>query len=122
MRLLLDTHTFLWWDSGELDARVVRKIQAADDVFVSAVTAWEIAIKSSSGKLSALQDVDRALRDYGFSELPITIDHVNRLRDLPNHHRDPFDRMLVAQAMSEKLAVVSKDSVIARYPVRVLWR
>ncbi|WP_394824016.1 type II toxin-antitoxin system VapC family toxin [Pendulispora albinea] len=121
MNLLLDTHTFLWWDENELPVRVVARIQKADQVFVSAVTAWEIAIKSGIGKLPARADVAQAIADYGFAELPIEVRHASGLRSLPLHHRDPFDRMLVAQAKAEGLAIVSRDPLLSRYPVHVVW-
>jgi PIN domain nuclease of toxin-antitoxin system len=119
--LLLDTHTFLWWDSGKLARSVVKRIQAGGDVYVSAASAWEIAIKASLGKIEAHASVAKASLDYGFLPLAISLEHADAVRSLPRHHRDPFDRILVAQAMLEKLVIVSKDPLVGRYDVEVLW-
>ena len=121
MKLLLDTHAFVWWDDGKLPAAVTRRIQRAEDVLVSAVTAWEIAIKSALGKMTAKASVAEAMADYGFKELPISVAHADAVRGLPAHHRDPFDRMLVAQAMVEDLVIVSADPLVRRYRVPVVW-
>lgn len=121
MRLLLDTHTFLWWDDDKLPEGVVRRIQDAQAVFVSAATAWEVAIKASLGKLTARASIATALADYGFDELPIRISHAEGVSRLPPHHRDPFDRVLVAQAIVEGLAIVSRDPLLNRYTATVLW-
>ncbi len=121
MKLLLDTHTFIWWDNNRLPKAVTRRIQRATEVFVSAVTAWEIAIKSSLGKLAAKGTVAEALPDYGFAPLPILVAHADAVRTLPPLHRDPFDRMLVAQAYVEGLAIVSADETLAQYKVPVVW-
>ncbi len=121
MRLLLDTHALVWWDNDQLPAAVTRRIQRAQTVFVSAVTAWEIAIKSSLGKIVVKGSVGDALDDYGFTELPISVRHADAVRDLPYHHRDPFDRLLVAQAVIEDLVLVSADSALRRYNVPVVW-
>lgn len=121
LRLLLDTHAFIFWDRGELPVRVVRRIQRADEVFVSAVTAWEIAIKAALGKIHATAAVAEAIGDYGFRPLPIAIEHGDAVRSLPPHHRDPFDRMLVAQARLENLTLVSRDLALRAYDVRVAW-
>jgi len=121
VRLLLDTHTFLWWDQGDLQAGVVKRIQEAEEVFVSAATAWEIAIKSALGKLKTTGTVARAIADYGFDDLPILVSHADVVRSLPHHHRDPFDRMLVAQAKVESLTLVSRDAALRAYDVPVVW-
>lgn len=121
MRLLLDTHTFVWWDDGKLPSSVIRRIQRAEEVVVSAVTAWEIAIKAALGKMTARGSVAVALADYAFSELPVHVRHADALRHLPRHHRDPFDRMLVAQAQVEDLVIVSRDAGLAAYKVAVVW-
>ena len=123
--LLLDTHALLWALSSpsRLPAQVARAIRAtATDVYVSAVAMWEIAIKATLGKIDAdLGAVAVAARAAHFDELPVTIAHTLRLGSLPGHHRDPFDRLLVAQAIEERLAIVTHDPVIARYPVSVFW-
>lgn len=121
MRLLLDTHAFVWWDDAKLPKAVIRRIQRADDVLVSAVVAWEIATKSALGKMTARGSVAEAIADYGFTELPIGIAHADAVRRLPEHHRDPFDRMLVAQALVEDLVLVSADAALARYKVPIVW-
>jgi PIN domain nuclease of toxin-antitoxin system len=119
--VLLDTHAFLWWDSGKLARSVVQRIQAAGDVYVSAASAWEIAIKASLGKIEAHESVVKACLDYGFLPLAISLEHADAVRALPHHHRDPFDRILVAQARIEKLVLVSKDPLIGRYDVALVW-
>jgi len=100
---------------------VVERIQAAGDVYISAASAWEIAIKASLGKIEAHESGAKASRDYGFLPLAISLEHADAVRSLPRYHRDPFDRMLVAQAMLERLAIVSKDSLVRRYDVEVIW-
>ena len=117
MRLLLDTHVFLWWvnDSPELSPKaraVIRKGQNA--CFLSVASAWEMAIKASTGKLVLLQPVERFIPEQlganGFQLLPIDFKHAAKVESLPFLHRDPFDRLLVAQAMSEKMSIVSADT------------
>ncbi len=119
--LLLDTHTFLWWDSGKLPKSVVRRIQRAGDVFVSAASAWEIAIKAGLGKIVARAPLAEAIDDYGFLPLAIQLAHGDAVRALPHHHRDPFDRMLVAQARVEGLVIVSRDALLGAYDVPIVW-
>src|SRR5258708_2279094 len=121
MRLLLDTSTFIWWDNDRLPKLVTRRIQRATEVFVSAVTAWEIAIKSSLGKLAATGTVADALEDYGFEPLAISLSHADCVRTVPPLHRDPFDRMLVAQASIEGLSIVSSDDALSAYAIPVVW-
>lgn len=121
MKLLLDTHTLVWWDSGKLPRPVARRIEAAEVVFVSAVVAWEIAIKSSLGRIVAKVGVETVLNDYGFRELPILIRHADKVRSLPLHHRDPFDRLLVAQALVDNLVIVSADRILRKYDVPIVW-
>lgn len=121
MRLLLDTHALVWWDNDALPARVVKRIRDADEVYVSAATAWEIAIKTALGKITVKGSVADAVADYGFVELPILISHAAAVRQLPHHHRDPFDRMLVAQASIEALTLVSRDAALRLYNAPVVW-
>lgn len=124
-RLLLDTHALIWALSNprRLPARVVKSIRHPEtDVYVSAVSTWEIAIKAALRKIDAdVAAVVRAMRAATFDELPIAISHTVRLRSLPNHHHDPFDRLLVAQAIEERLTIVSHDPLIARYDVARFW-
>lgn len=122
MRLLLDTHALVWWDNDRLPQRVTASIQAAAAVYVSAVTAWEIAIKTGLGKIVARGTVAEAIADYRFSALPVTVEHADAVRALPLHHRDPFDRLLVVQAQIEGLTLVTRDPAFAAYDVRTLWR
>ena len=124
--LLLDTHALLWALSAprRLPARVAASLRDPNtEVYVSAVSTWEIAIKSALGKITAdLAAIVDAARAADFEELPITIAHTERLRALPAHHRDPFDRLLVAQAVEEHLTIVTHDRLIAAYSVARLWR
>lgn len=122
-RLLLDTHAWLWWlaDDAALGRRARDLIASPDNsVFVSAASAWEIAIKKSLGKLKAPGDLEVVIEDEGFDSLPIEIFHAEQAGSLPALHRDPFDRMLVAQAQVEGLAIITSDPVIAAYGVRVI--
>jgi PIN domain nuclease of toxin-antitoxin system len=123
MRLLLDTHIFLWAVAGSsrLKPKTRQLIQQADAVYVSAVSIWEIAIKSRLGKI----DVDpaelaAAIAASGFKELPVTAIHAAGVALLPSHHADPFDRLLVAQALAEPLRLLSADAVLAGYSDLVL--
>lgn len=129
MRLLLDTHAFLWWLEGNtrLPATVRRAIQDADnDVFVSAATAWEITTKHRLGKLQAAaavaEDVAAAIAAQRFEGLPISVEDAARAGRLPGPHRDPFDRMLIAQALARDLTLVSIDTALDSYGVRRLWQ
>ncbi len=118
MNLLLDTHVLIWWDEGRgLSAASRRAIETADAVYVSAASAWEIAIKTALGRLRPTRTVEQAVEESGFLELPITFRHAARVAGLPAHHRDPFDRLLVAQAEVEGLTLVSRDPVFDRYAV-----
>lgn len=128
MRLLLDTHTFLWWisDDPQLSASARTAIgDSSSEVFFSAVSAWEIAIKAGLGNLQLSEDLPEFLREQlhenRFSPLPMSIEHALRIQELPRHHQDPFDRALVSQAKSEGLRLVSRDSILRRYPIDVLW-
>ena len=121
MILLLDTHALVWWDNDALPARVVKRIRDADEVYVSAASAWEIAIKSALGKIVAKGTVAQALADYGFTELPISVSHAEAVRALPNHHRDPIDRILIAQAQIESLTLVSRDRALRLYETPIVW-
>ena len=118
MRLLLDTQVYLWFlaDSSRLSKAAKREIQQADDVFVSAASIWEASIKAALGKLT----VDPArlvegIHASGFTEMPIQAAHGVLASALPPHHRDPFDRMLVAQALAEPAHLLTADSLLSRY-------
>jgi PIN domain nuclease of toxin-antitoxin system len=121
VRLLLDTHTFVWWDNDDLPPAVRDRIQSADAVYVSAASAWEVAIKTALGKMTARATFADALDDYGFDPLPITVAHADAVRTLPPHHRDPFDRLLIVQAQVENLTLISRDPVMRLYAVPVAW-
>ena len=123
MNLLLDTHALLWWldDNPTLSAEARDAIADGRNlVFVSAVAIWEIRIKQALGKLQLPANFREVLDTQAFDELPLTVDHAHRLAELPPLHRDPFDRMLVAQAIAERLTIVTCDPDIARYRVRTI--
>ncbi len=122
MKLLLDTHAFIWWreDSRRLVAAARRAIADAEIVFVSAASCWEIAIKASLGRFDFPGTLLEAIGDSDFSPLPIDIAHAECVRRLPLLRRDPFDRMLVAQAIVEHLTLVTHDATLARYAVETL--
>jgi PIN domain nuclease of toxin-antitoxin system len=121
MNLLLDTHVLIWWDEGRRIAQEARRaIEEADTVYVSAASAWEVAIKTGLGRLRPTRTVEQAASESGFLELPVTFHHAERVTGLPPHHRDPFDRMLVAQAVVEELSLVTRDPVFARYGVALI--
>ena len=123
MRLLLDTHIYLWSvaDDRRLSKQARALILNADDVFVSSVSIWEAAIKIGLGKLDA--DINLLVSEIeasGFSELPVRSVHAARVRGLPDIHRDPFDRLLVAQALSEPLHLLTSDSHLSQYTSLVI--
>lgn len=128
MRLLLDTHVFLWWitDDPHLSDRARALIgEGGNEVFLSAASAWELVVKASLRRLETVQPLERFVPDQlernGFQALPVLLRHALALPDLPPLHRDPFDRMLVAQALTEEMTLVSADREIRRYPVPVAW-
>ena len=123
MRLLLDTHIVVWW--GDASPRLAPSIHAAvtdpaNEIFVSTVFWWELAIKSSRGHLAIPAGLRQRLRQDGFRDLLITAEHALGVARLPTLHRDPFDRMLIAQALAEGLVLVTHDEIITRYAVPVL--
>ena len=121
-RLLLDTHVVLWWlsDDRRLGAQARRLIaNSGNHVAVSAASVWEMAIKSCIGKLSVPDDVTGAVVDCGFAPLAITMEHAARVGELPLVHRDPFDRMLIAQAQVERLELITRDAGLGEYRVNL---
>jgi PIN domain nuclease of toxin-antitoxin system len=126
MSVLLDTHAFLWWceDSPELSATALKAIES-NDCLVSMASFWEMSIKVSLGKLRLPKPVERYLPEQmsmnGFETLAIKFRHVAGTADLPWHHRDPFDRLLVAQAMEEKVSIVSRDAQFDAYGLTRIW-
>jgi PIN domain nuclease of toxin-antitoxin system len=128
VRLLLDTHAFLWWLAG--DEQLPPKARAvmadeANDIFVSAASAWEITTKHRLGKLPGVAaivgDIEAVITGQGFLPLPISIRHGQLGGDLPGPHRDPFDRMLIAQASAEGLTLVSNETAFEAYGIERLW-
>ena len=122
-RLLLDTHTLLWWleDSPKLDEAAYQAIaDPRNEVFVSAASLWEIAIKQMLGKLRAPDHLGATVTREGFVEIPVSFFHAEQAGKLPLLHKDPFDRMLVAQAQAEGLSIITRDANIPRYGVRTM--
>jgi PIN domain nuclease of toxin-antitoxin system len=123
MSLSLDTHAFLWWlDDPQLLSEAARAAigDGRQVVYVSAVVVWEIVIKRSLGKLDAPDDIEAAMAANRFLPLPITVPHALAVQALPDLHRDPFDRLLIAQARHEGLTLVTRDPQIARYGLPVI--
>jgi PIN domain nuclease of toxin-antitoxin system len=128
MRILLDTHSFLWFIMGspKLSSKAHDEIESQDnDRFLSVASLWEMVIKTSLGKLTLAEPfhllIPRQLTLNGIERLSIEIGHLNVLLSLPFHHRDPFDRLLIAQALSEQMPIVSADSNFDAYGVQRLW-
>ncbi|MBA3861433.1 MAG: type II toxin-antitoxin system VapC family toxin [Actinomycetota bacterium] len=124
-RLLVDTHVLLWWmanDRARLSETARRQlVDPANRIIVSAVSVWETTIKRALGKLDAPADLLERLEQSAVELLPITARHADHVGRLPKHHGDPFDRLLVAQAGLERLALVSGDSEVRRYDITVVW-
>ena len=128
MRAVLDTHAFLWWgtEPEKLSAAAHDAIQNGEnELYLSAASAWEIAIKYAKGLLDLPQNAETfvlsRVRNRGFEPLPVEISHALHTYHLPNHHKDPFDRLLVSQAQLQGLAIITADRNIARYDVEVIW-
>jgi PIN domain nuclease of toxin-antitoxin system len=128
MKILLDAHAFLWWitDDPKLSSRARETISDVDnELFLSAAIGWEITIKVQIGRLKLPEDpkdfIPEQLRINGIKSLPIQMNHVLHVSTLPSHHRDPFDRLLVAQAQLEGMPILSADPQIGKYKVEVIW-
>jgi PIN domain nuclease of toxin-antitoxin system len=127
MRLLFDTHAFLWWDSkpGKLPEQVLRACEdPRNELTLSVVSIWEIQIKRALGKLTISGDLPELLAGHvenGIAILPVHLAHVLCLERLPDHHKDPFDRLLIAQALEEGFVLMTADTAISKYSVPVLW-
>jgi PIN domain nuclease of toxin-antitoxin system len=121
--LLLDTHVFLWWrtDDRRLKKNARSAIANADLVFVSAASAWEAAIKAALGRLHLPDTMEAGVEESGFEKLPISFSHAEAAAALPSHHLDPFDRMLVAQAILEGLTLITHDRRFKPYDLPILW-
>jgi len=123
MRLLLDTHVLLWWmdDSADLQPKARNAIADSENlVYLSAVTVWEIVVKRALGKLDIPDNWKDILDNESFRRLPVTCEHALGLEKLPDLHRDPFDRLLLAQAITDDLVLVTHDETMLRYTVRTL--
>ncbi len=123
MNLLLDTHIVLWWldDNPALPSAVKHRIAHGENlVFLSAAVVWEIRIKEALGKLDIPSDFSLVLDRQPFEKLAIKVEHAHAVKDLPPHHRDPFDRMLIAQAVTEGLTIATHDPVFEKYSVPLL--
>jgi PIN domain nuclease of toxin-antitoxin system len=127
MKLLLDTHAFIWWDSDPDQLPAAARLACEDEnnvVCVSVASLWEMQIKSQLGKLRLRTPLNELVRDQtenGISFLPVQIASVLKLSDLPDSHRDPFDRLIIAQALLEGAAIVSADRLFEKYPIKILW-
>ncbi len=127
-RYLLDTHTFIWWveDSPKLSPAASNTISCLENnCYLSLASAWEMAIKISLGKLKLATSLKRFITKNiaanDFKILPIDFSHINRIESLPFHHRDPFDRLLIVQAMTEQMPIISADTTLEAYTVKRIW-
>lgn len=121
--MLLDSHALLWFVAGD-QRRIGKTLRArieAEATMVSTASLWEIAIKVALGKLDAPDDLPARVEQLGFELLAVTAEHAWQTRHLPQHHRDPFDRLLIAQAQVEKLAIMTADPAFDAYDVKVVW-
>ena len=127
MKALLDTHTFLWAISGNgrLSRRAGQIFTGPSDLWLSVASIWEILIKVQIGKIPlpvpAAPYIVKKLAENRIETLPITLDHILKVEDLPMHHRDPFDRILIAQGMEEGWPIVTSDQAFKAYPVQIIW-
>ena len=128
MKLLLDTHALIWWDEdlGRLGSKARAScLDSGNELWLSVASAWEIQIKMMLGRIALrkpLKDlIDDQVKQNGILILPVKLDHVLRLESLPDRHKDPFDRLLVAQALEENCVLVSHDPMIAQYPATTIW-
>lgn len=122
-RILLDTHALIWWLDGDnkLGLNAIEQISNPEnDIYVSAATVWEMSIEQQMGKLVAPEDMESKVEQAGFSALPITLFHGQQAGKLPLHHKDPFDRMLIAQAQAEGLQILTKDEHFPAYGIRLI--
>lgn len=126
-RILLDTHALVWWLEGGANLSPAARLAIANPegtVLVSAASAWEIAIKQQAGKFRVpdlVKDFQGRLQKEGFTELPISIEHAVKAGALPGDHKDPFDRVLIAQSQAENAAMVTRDGLFRKYAVQCIW-
>jgi PIN domain nuclease of toxin-antitoxin system len=124
VKFLLDTHVLLWWlsDNKSLTTKAAAAIKNGENtIFVSAATGWEISIKRALGKLKVPDDLEKTLESNSFQQLPISLQHGLVAGALPRHHDDPFDRMLIAQAKTNQLTMITHDVRMEQYGVSILW-
>jgi PIN domain nuclease of toxin-antitoxin system len=124
VRLLVDTNALLWWrdESSRLPPRVSDQIRDPDNnIVISIISFWEISVKRTLGKLRFIEDFEEVMADEAFDLLTVTYAHLRLLGDLPQHHRDPFDRLLIAQALAERIPIVTADRAFAPYGVDIVW-
>jgi PIN domain nuclease of toxin-antitoxin system len=124
VRLLIDTHTFLWWSEISPSLSTAARDAIADpanDVIVSIAALWELVIKTSLGKLPLPDDLETMVVGQGFSVLSVDLMHLRQFGTLPLHHRDPFDRMMIAQALAEGIPIATVDRRFAAYGVQIVW-
>ena len=128
MKLLLDTHAFIWWDEnpGKLGLKAREAcLNTSNDLVLSAASVWEMQLKAMTGKLALRKPlrelISDQIRQNGVEILPVQLEHAYRVESLPFHHRDPFDRLLIAQAQVEGWTLVSHDAAISKYDIPVLW-
>ncbi len=124
MRLLVDTHVLLWWrdDSPQLSPRARREIaDSKNEVCVSVVTLWEIVLKRSAGRLNFPDDLEQVLQEDSFTLMPIGFQHLRTIERLPFLHKDPFDRMMIGQALAEGIPIATGDRIFAAYGVQIVW-
>lgn len=128
MRALLDTHAFLWWisDSGRLSKRAYEFIEKpSNTIYLSSVSCWEISIKSTLGSIQFPKKMGSFIAEQisinSFEPLSINISHAVNIRDLPQHHKDPFDRMLISQSQIEDMPLITGDKLISKYKIELIW-
>ena len=127
MKLLLDTHSFIWWNSAPefLSKQALALLEdEANEPVISVVNIWEIQIKNAAGKMDLTVPLENIVKTYsenGIEILPVYASHILQLNSLADHHHDPFDRILVAQALVENMVIISKDPKVKQYPATVIW-
>jgi PIN domain nuclease of toxin-antitoxin system len=124
VRLLIDSDAFLWWSEASPQLSLAAHGAIADptnEVLISIAALWELTIKASSGRLSLPEELETMVATQGFAVLSITFPHLRQLALLPRRHRDPFDRIMIAQALAERIPIITSDPVFASYPAQIVW-